>query len=167
MKDVPSPRAAHATFVCGDVVVLFGGRLAEERLNDLHILDMSSMQWTQVIPRDVTLVLGDNSFKMSRNQLLKFSSHPSQVHGPATGEAANRLPCGRSWHSLTRISQTGAVLFGGYDSDGTPLGDCWLLDTAGCKTAIQEPNRDDSLLFATNYIVNWYKNVSYRTCWIQ
>ena len=71
------------------------------------------------------------------------------MHGPATGEAANGLPCGRSWHSLTRISQTGAALFGGYDSDGTPLGDCWLLDTAGCKTAIQEPNRDDSLLFAT------------------
>ena len=58
MKNVPSPRAAHTTFVCGDAVILFGGRLAEERLNDLHVLDMSSMQWTQVIPRDIGLIEG-------------------------------------------------------------------------------------------------------------
>lgn len=116
MANAPSPRAAHTTFVCGDAVFLFGGRLVDERLNDLHVLDMRSMQWTQ-------------------------------VHDAATGEAANGLPSGRSWHSLTRISQTAAVLFGGYDSDWTPLGDCWLLDTAGCKAAIRKPNSDPTSLW--------------------
>ena len=48
MANAPSPRAAHTTFVCGDAVFLFGGRLVDERLNDLHVLDMRSMQWTQV-----------------------------------------------------------------------------------------------------------------------
>jgi len=115
---VPPPRAAHTTLCCGDAVLLFGGRLAGKRLNDLHVLDMLSLQWTK-------------------------------VHDSVSGEAAEGLPCGRSWHSLTRISPTAAVLFGGYNSEWKPLGDCWLLDTAACKTAIREPNSDPSTLWTS------------------
>ena len=62
----------------------------------------------------------------------------TQVQEASTATARNPcegLPCGRSWHTLTRISPTAAVLFGGYDSDWTPLCDCWLLDTARCRAA--------------------------------
>merc|ERR1719499_2396290 len=51
---VPPPLAAHTTLCCGDAVLLFGGRLAGKRLNDLHVLDMLSLQWTKV-PRRCTI----------------------------------------------------------------------------------------------------------------
>ena len=76
------------------------------------------------------------------NLWLRMTFSLAQVHPGAIDEGACGLPCGRSWHSFTRISSTAAVLFGGYDSDYNPLGDCWMLDTAKCKAALQEPNRE-------------------------
>ncbi len=52
--------------------------------------------------------------------------------------ACSRLnkPNGRSWHSLTAVSPSLAVLYGGYDSDMQPLGDCWALE-------LEEPRKRD------------------------
>lgn len=36
---------------------------------------------------------------------------------------------GRSWHSLTAISETVLALFGGFSIDNHPLNDCWLFNT--------------------------------------
>ncbi|XP_064600736.1 LOW QUALITY PROTEIN: kelch domain-containing protein 2-like [Liolophura sinensis] len=37
-------------------------------------------------------------------------------------------PCGRSWHTLTKISGPRLFLYGGYTQDKKPLGDAWLFD---------------------------------------
>lgn len=42
----PSPRAAHAAVQLGTKVYIFGGRSGTTRLNDLHVLDLSTMCWS-------------------------------------------------------------------------------------------------------------------------
>ncbi|XP_046648051.1 kelch domain-containing protein 2-like isoform X2 [Daphnia pulicaria] len=43
----PSPRAALAGFQCRSRVYVFGGRLQGARLNDLYVLDLMSMSWSE------------------------------------------------------------------------------------------------------------------------
>ncbi|XP_067011979.2 kelch domain-containing protein 2 isoform X2 [Anabrus simplex] len=43
---IPSPRAAHAADLTGDKVYVFGGRLLNRRTNDLHCLDLKTMEWS-------------------------------------------------------------------------------------------------------------------------
>lgn len=43
----PSPRAALAGFLRESRVFIFGGRLQEERMNDLYVFDMDSMTWSE------------------------------------------------------------------------------------------------------------------------
>ncbi|KAL0969620.1 hypothetical protein UPYG_G00229930 [Umbra pygmaea] len=38
------------------------------------------------------------------------------------------VPVGRSWHTLTAISDTALFLFGGMSVDGKPISDAWILD---------------------------------------
>ena len=47
---VPSPRARHTTVAFGEYVLLFGGETNSVPLylNDLHILDMTTMEWRVV-----------------------------------------------------------------------------------------------------------------------
>jgi len=42
----PDPRANHSSAVMGSQVFIFGGWDGTKRLNDLHILDTSSMSWS-------------------------------------------------------------------------------------------------------------------------
>ena len=44
----PTPRAAHAAAVLDDKILLFGGRHDSRRLNDLWVLDMEQMTWTEI-----------------------------------------------------------------------------------------------------------------------
>ena len=37
-------------------------------------------------------------------------------------------PAGRSWHTLSLIDDYHGLLYGGYERNGQPLGDCWLVD---------------------------------------
>ena len=37
-------------------------------------------------------------------------------------------PVGRTWHTLTKVSATRAIMYGGYDTQQRPLNDCWELD---------------------------------------
>lgn len=43
----PSPRAAMAGFQEAGKVYIFGGRLLNIRMNDLYVLDMASMSWSE------------------------------------------------------------------------------------------------------------------------
>ena len=49
---IPSSRSFHSTIICGDTALLFGGaqNTVQDVMNDLHILDMVKMTWTQVHP---------------------------------------------------------------------------------------------------------------------
>ncbi|KAK3609281.1 hypothetical protein CHS0354_001883 [Potamilus streckersoni] len=43
---VPLPRAAHAACRFGHKVYMFGGRYRDQRMNDLHCLDLESLTWS-------------------------------------------------------------------------------------------------------------------------
>lgn len=89
--DVPIPRAAHAAACLGSRVFVFGGRNGGKRMNDMYVLDMRTMVWTQI---------------MENNEHHAVS--------------------GRSWHSLTALSDSVLLLYGGLSTDSRPLHDCWL-----------------------------------------
>jgi hypothetical protein len=59
----------------------------------------------------------------------------TMVHGDQE-EERDHVPCPRSWHSLTAISDKAAVLYGGYSNTSRSLGDCWLLRTSDCQEII-------------------------------
>lgn len=46
----PLPRAAHGVAVIEDSAFIFGGRHQDERLNDLHRLDLQTMTWSNLLP---------------------------------------------------------------------------------------------------------------------
>jgi len=54
----PSPRAALAGFQSQSRVYVFGGRLLEERMNDLYILDLKTMTWSDNLNADKCLPRG-------------------------------------------------------------------------------------------------------------
>lgn len=54
------------------------------------------------------------------------------------------LPCGRSWHTLTAVSNQRLFLYGGFDQNNVPLSDGWILNTATltwCKLDYLPSNR--------------------------
>jgi len=94
----PSPRAAHSVSVVGNTAYVFGGRHQDNRLNDLHCLDLVNMKWS--------LMVADTD--------------------------ASDVPVGRSWQTMTPIhtgkEEGGLVIYGGFDTNQTALGDCWRMD---------------------------------------
>jgi len=97
----PSPRAAHAMAVDikGGYALLFGGRFGSERLNDLFLLKMDTMCWSLLLP--------------------STDDETADSH---------YCPIGRSWHTLTSISDNTFLLYGGYSTNEQPLSDCWLIE---------------------------------------
>lgn len=99
----PSPRAAHSVCVVGDTAYVFGGRHMDQRLNDLHALDLVNLTWS--------LVVADT--------------------GDAEG-LEKIMPLGRSWQTMTSLHtghpEGGLLLYGGFDNSLTALGDCWRMD---------------------------------------
>ncbi|XP_078262187.1 kelch domain-containing protein 1 isoform X3 [Rhinoraja longicauda] len=81
----PRPRAAHACATLGNKGYLFGGRILETRINDLHCLDLDTWTWS-----------GEISVKGVR-------------------------PQGRSWHTLTPVTDDQLFLFGGLSAESQPL----------------------------------------------
>uniref|UniRef100_A0A914HFE9 Uncharacterized protein n=1 Tax=Globodera rostochiensis TaxID=31243 RepID=A0A914HFE9_GLORO len=104
----PSARAASASAYSAALnkVFLFGGRHDQTRLNDLYVLDLREMIWTQI---DASL--------------------PAEV--PLSPGLPPLRPEGRSWCTFTLLDTQKRILcFGGLDSIGRPLSDLWELDIA-------------------------------------
>ncbi|XP_077995354.1 kelch domain-containing protein 2-like [Glandiceps talaboti] len=102
----PSPRAAYSGDVIGNRLFIFGGRLNQTRMDDLHCLNLETMQWSGRI-----IGSGD-------------------------------IPEGRTWSTLTRVSDTHLLLYGGFDNDCVPLGDCRVLNTNNMEwTQVSLPSR--------------------------
>jgi len=103
----PSPRAAHSVaLVPGtSTAYVFGGRSGDKRLNDLHALDLETLQWTELI------------------------SDTGGAEGLDT-----TTPSGRSWQTMNSIETSsdegGLLLYGGFDNGQAVLDDCWRLDLA-------------------------------------
>lgn len=60
------------------------------------------------------------------------------------------VPLGRSWHSLTAVSDTSLFLFGGLSVDCRPMSDSWIynLETQGWNK-MENPNQDKPRLWHT------------------
>ena len=75
----------------------------DQRLNDLHALDLDSLTWNLII------------------------ANTGRAHGLET-----IMPLGRSWQTMTGIntgqSEGGLLLYGGFDNNLGALGDCWKMD---------------------------------------
>ncbi|XP_060125522.1 kelch domain-containing protein 1 isoform X1 [Zootoca vivipara] len=93
----PQPRAAHSCTVLGNKGYVFGGRVLQKRMNDLHSLNLDTWVWSGEICTN--------------------------------GEK----PGGRSWHTLTSVTDSKLFLFGGLSSDNVPLSDGWIYDVARNK----------------------------------
>ncbi|CAH3046793.1 unnamed protein product [Porites evermanni] len=90
----PSPRAAQASAQIANMAYLFGGRYMERRRNDLHSLNMDTLEWSGSI------------------------------------STMGNVPQGRSWHSLSPVSDKHLFLYGGYNNDQDVLGDAYILATS-------------------------------------
>lgn len=143
--DHPGKRTGHAAVVIGDKMWIFGGETENhECLNDLWVFDLgNSKKWEQVLvggkappPRcghaavafgDTILVFGGLNYKLDESfgDLWYFelaSSSWSQIN---TGTASG--PPARHGHTMTMVSSSRVLLFGGYGQGGR-LNDLWQLD---------------------------------------
>ncbi|KAJ9589657.1 hypothetical protein L9F63_017146 [Diploptera punctata] len=140
----PAPRAAHAADITGSKAFIFGGRIGNNRINELHCLDLEKMCWSGNSSH--------NNFFLYISVLLNahifvFSNYTNEYRDSKTRRdmsaqiflrqqfALTRLvdlnPEGRSWHSFTFIRDTRAVVYGGLNQFNTVLNDCWLLELYG------------------------------------
>uniref|UniRef100_A0AAZ3SFE1 Uncharacterized protein n=1 Tax=Oncorhynchus tshawytscha TaxID=74940 RepID=A0AAZ3SFE1_ONCTS len=73
--------------------------------------------------------------------LLGCAPDPRAAHASVTlchkgyvcGVPASNVPMGRSWHTLTAISDSGLFLFGGLSIDCKPMSDGWVFDVGTKK----------------------------------
>ncbi|XP_043553308.1 kelch domain-containing protein 1 isoform X7 [Chiloscyllium plagiosum] len=93
----PRPRAAHACATLGNKGFLFGGRILETRINDLHCLNLDTWTWS-----------GEITIKGVR-------------------------PQGRSWHTLTPVTDDQLFLFGGLSAESQPLSDAWIYNVGAAE----------------------------------
>lgn len=90
----PRPRAAHAADVSGDKVFIFGGRLAEVRANDMYVLDLKKMHWTQLSVRDGSFEIPEGR---SWHSLNFITENRAILFG---GLSRNQVPCGDLWECV-------------------------------------------------------------------
>ena len=109
--EIPHPRAYHASIINGDTVFLFGGA-------------------TQ--PRTESVKTPLNDLYMLDMVSLRWK----RVHGPRPNNSTFNVPNAREWHSLTWISPSKAILFGGFHRQrhrNPDYRDCWILDLNKAK----------------------------------
>ncbi|XP_022091359.1 kelch domain-containing protein 2-like [Acanthaster planci] len=129
----PCPRAAHAAAVIGNKGYLFGGRFEGSRMNDLHVLNLDTLQWVE----SLNPVSGDIPMGRSWHCMAPVSDRHLLVYG---GYSTEGVPLNdvwvldvenKTWHqqdslpSDTRIWHTAVsgvdagevVVFGGCSND--------------------------------------------------
>ena len=132
--DIPSPRYGYKTIMKDDQVFLFGGFVSSSTtppycaLNDLYMLDMTSLQW-------------------------------KLLHGPTFETETLLVPRPRVRHTLTVISESTAVLIGGFNNRGYNK-DCWLLDLEKARRCHDPPSmwirfRDDTYMTSARFLDFW------------
>ena len=116
--EIPQPRAFHATIANSDTVFLFGGE---------------TESWVQPgLGKSPWVQLND------LHSLDMVSLRWQRVHGSKPDTSTLRVPKEVRGHSLTWISPSKAILFGGWvpsELSMQSFGDCWLLDLDKAKKA--------------------------------
>lgn len=131
----PSARAGHTIdAVCqGTKLVVFGGGNAVGPVNDLHVLDLDSMTWSQpalngtapspraghssqVIAGEQLLIFGGGFLNKVYNDLHCFNTHSNSWSRPSD---TGTLPVARAGHTMTAVGSEGEklIVFGGGDAE--------------------------------------------------
>lgn len=139
----PSPRGAHSGAMIDSRYYIFGGRSGQGRLNDLHVLDMDTLNWKTVATFSIngTLIRSIKNLTTSENNPQHQSRQPSiedeanicanqEVNVSESLVTLNKptIPPSRSFCSFTPINDMEILLYGGVSSRNTNLDDCWLLN---------------------------------------
>eukprot|EP00913_Durusdinium_trenchii_P033791 g31632.t1 len=135
-KNCPGPRAAHSCDIIDGRLYLFGGWNGKRALNDLHVLDVASGTWSEVLPSgsapsarnnhttavvDSRLVVhgGHDGNKWVADMHILETSPPAPT-APHEGLVWHKAPTSgtppsaRACHTLTRLAHK-LYMFGGYD----------------------------------------------------
>jgi len=147
----PGPRAAHSCDVIDGRLYVFGGWNGKRALNDLHILDVASGSWSEVLPNGSAPSARNNHTTAVVDQRLVVHGghdgnkwvHDMHILDTATsaggGDAGSSdsltwhkaptsgtPPSARACHTLTRLAHK-LYMFGGYDG-GKCFNDMDIID---------------------------------------
>ncbi|XP_070287564.1 kelch domain-containing protein 1 isoform X2 [Myotis yumanensis] len=85
----PQPRAAHTCAVLGNKGYIFGGRVLQTRMNDLHYLNLDTWIWSGRIP-----ITGENPKHRSWHTLTPIADDKLFLFG---GLSADNIPLSDGW----------------------------------------------------------------------
>ncbi|KAM9842092.1 kelch domain-containing protein 1 isoform 2-T2 [Aulostomus maculatus] len=131
--------------------------------NEVHIFDPMQASWTEPrthgrapAPRaaHASAILGCKGYICGGRVMETRTSdvHCLDLESWTWSEIipVSTIPVGRSWHTLTAVSDDAVFLFGGLSADCTPMSDGWLFDVE-TKTwrELQHPFKDKPRLWHT------------------
>ena len=127
--DIPSPRHGFKTIMKDDQVFLFGG-FDRRQPYCHHLNDLYMLDMTSL------------QWKL--------------IHGPTFETETLLVPRARNRHTLTVVSESTAVLFGGVDARGYTE-DCWLLDLEKARSCHDPTSmwirfRDDTYITSARFL---------------
>lgn len=85
----PQPRAAHTCAVLGNKGYIFGGRVLQTRMNDLHYLNLDTWTWSGRVP-----INGENPKHRSWHTLTPIADDKLFLFG---GLSADNIPLSDGW----------------------------------------------------------------------
>jgi Ras-related protein Rab-1A len=148
----PSPRFLHAAAVAGEHYVVFGGCGSADfsnPLGDLHLLELSKMQWStpqcsgdapparyahklMVGPDDQVFVFGGSLAAGGEEPLGSLYALKVSTLTWSTVQVAGTPPLARSFHSFDLIGKWGFVFAG---TTSTNISDLYILDLPNMRWA--------------------------------
>ncbi|XP_029973292.1 kelch domain-containing protein 1 isoform X2 [Salarias fasciatus] len=131
--------------------------------NEVHVFDPAQSTWSEPkiqgrapAPRaaHASATLGCRGYVCGGRVMETRTSdiHCLNLESWAWSEIVpdSSIPVGRSWHTLTAVSDTALFLFGGLSVDCKPMSDGWLLDTETKKwTEFEHPFKNKPRLWHT------------------
>uniref|UniRef100_A0A2K6EVR8 Kelch domain containing 1 n=1 Tax=Propithecus coquereli TaxID=379532 RepID=A0A2K6EVR8_PROCO len=144
----PQPRAAHTCAVLGNKGYIFGGRVLQTRMNDLHYLNLDTWTWSGRIP-----INGESPKHRSWHTLTPIADDKLFLFG---GLSADNIPLSdgwihnyftlfiifnyRLWHTACLGKENEIMVFGGSKDD------LLSLDTGHCNDLLIFQTQPYSLL---------------------
>ncbi|KFU84589.1 Kelch domain-containing protein 1, partial [Chaetura pelagica] len=153
--DPPQPRAAHTCAVLGNKGYVFGGRVLQTRMNDLHCLDLDTWTWSGRInisgekPKDrswhtLTPIGDDRLFLFGGLSSDNGPLSDGWIHSTTTNgwKQLTHLPKSRPrwWHTACLGKEGEVMVFGGSKDD------LHFMDTGHCSDLLIFQTQPYSLL---------------------
>ncbi|CAH1793267.1 unnamed protein product [Owenia fusiformis] len=123
----PLPRAAVGASRCGNKAYIFGGRHIDERLNDLHILNLDTLTWSGIMASTGSVPEGRSwhTFTaVSDTHIFLYGGFTTQRDPKSDGWLLDTrtllwtqlnvpLTNPRLWHTMVRTSEDDILIYGG------------------------------------------------------